>query len=353
MGENLSDTRLRTRLSGTPHARPVKAAIGSTAFIMTLALGLAACQAECSMSTARLTEARMASAIDAETKAPTTPASTFGPGTPSVYATAKLSNAPDDTKVKATFHYLEGGDRPIAEDEVQAGGTRFVAFTLTAPTSGWPAGQYETRLLLNGKEVVRIPFNVSPATGAAPSPGAAPAAPAPPPSRASAPEPIEHRAAEPAAATKRFRDPNFGIDFELPSSWTYRLTPSKDYLFEGPKGTDAFELALIVQFVTKADNPKSSAAAQASEIAGKIGGIPGAAITTRDTMTVSGQAAPYFVATYKAADSTGASLPFAHTQLVVDHGAYYYLISFAGPTPIYQKHLGVFQAMVQTLRLTP
>jgi len=28
---------------------------------------------------------------------------------------------------------------------------------------------------------------------------------------------------------------------------------------------------LIVQFVTKADNPKSSAAAQASEIAGKIG----------------------------------------------------------------------------------
>jgi hypothetical protein len=317
--------------------------------VLVLALGLAGCQAECSASTARLTEAKMASAIDAETRAPTTLASTFAPSAPAVYATAKLSNAPDDTKVKAAFHYLESGDRQVAEDEVQAGGTRFVAFTLSAPTSGWPAGQYETRFSLNGKEVLRLPFNVTSAV----APEAALPAPAQAPAPAPASPPVVKAGANRASSpTKRFRDPKFGIEFELPEPWTYRITPSKDYLFEGPKGTDAFELSVVLQFVTKAANPGSSPAAQAQALAEKIASAPNGAIKTRDKLVVAGQEALYFVATYTAADSAGAATLFAHTQIVVDRGAYYYLISYSGPAPIYQKYLDVFQNMVQTLRFT-
>jgi hypothetical protein len=326
---------------------------GRSVGLMVLVLAFAGCEAEFSVSTAKLSEAKMASAINTESKAPTAVASTFAPDIPAIFATTKLSNAPSDTKVKATFHYLEGGDREIAADEVEAGGTCYVAFTLSAPSNGWPVGQYETRFYLNGKEVQRQPFNVTAASAAVPQPPAAAgagdsrpaAAPAARP-RGSSPAPTA------AAATKRFRDETFGIELELPSAWGSRLTPSKDYILEGAKGTDAFELSVIIQFVTKSTNPGSSAVAQAKKVAGQIEGAPNGAIKTRDTLSMAGQEAPYFVATYTASDSRGVATAFAHTQIVLDHGAYYYLISYSGPQPIYQKYLGTFQEMVGSFRFT-
>jgi hypothetical protein len=126
-------------------------------------LGLAGCEAQCFVSAAKLSEESMASAVNAETKAPTAAATTFAPDAPVIYATAKLSGAPDGTKIKATFHYLEGGERQIALDEVQAGGSRYVFFTLMPPINGWPPGQYETRFYLDGKPGKRLPFNILPA----------------------------------------------------------------------------------------------------------------------------------------------------------------------------------------------
>src|SRR3972149_1452038 len=115
------------------------------ATVIALTAGLSACEAQCSVSTAKLSEEAMASTVNQETKAPVATVTTFAPDAPAIYATAKLSDAPEGTKITATFHYLEGGDRQIAEDEVTAEGTRYVMFTLTPPTNGWPAGQYETR----------------------------------------------------------------------------------------------------------------------------------------------------------------------------------------------------------------
>lgn len=325
----------------------MKAITPALGALLVVTLGLAGCEAECSVSTARLSDAKMATAIDAGTKAPTVQASTFAPDVPAIYATAMLSNAPDDTKVKATFHFLENGDRQIAEDEIQAGGTRSVAFTLSPPVNGWPAGQYETRFYLNGKEVLRQPFNVSSPTSPPPATkGAGDSRPKPSPVAGTQP---------PAAASvpmKRFSDDRFGIQLELPPSWTYRVNAAKDYVLEGPKGTDVYELSVVLQFVTKAANPGSSAAAQAQTLADQIGRAQNGAIKTRDTLTIGGQEAPYFVATYTAADSSGIANGFVHTQIVVDHGEHYYLISYSGPVPIYQKHLGVFQNMVQTFQFT-
>ena len=325
------------------------------ATVALLAFAFAGCEAQFSVSTAQLSEPNTASAINAETKAPEAPASTFSANVPAIYATAKLSNAPDDTKVRATFHYLEGGEREIAGDEIQAGGSRFVAFTLSAPTAGWPPGQYEARFYLNGKEIHRKPFNVMASAAIAPAPAAprggagraaTPAAGAPDTAREAT------RASATAAATKHFRDDTFGFDFELPATWTYRVTPSKNYLLEGPKGTDSFELSVILQFVTKATDPGSSAVAQAQKLAQQIEGSPNGAIKTRDTLTMAGQEALYFVGTYTTADSRGVQAEFAHTQIVLDHGDYYYLISYSGPLPIYQKYLSVFQNMVQSFQFT-
>jgi hypothetical protein len=312
------------------------------ATVMALTAGLAACEAQCSVSSAGLSEESMANAVNQETKAPVAMVTSFAPDASVIYATAKLSNAPENTKVKATFYYLEGGDRQIAEHEVTAEGTRYVMFTLTPPTNGWPAGQYETRFFLNGKEGKHLPFNV--AAKQAPAVSAPPAAPADPATPA--------RPAPPATPTRQFHDNQFGFTLVLPDRWTYRVTPQKHYLFEGPKGTDAYELSVILQFVAKSANPGSTPAAQLQGLAAGLARAPNGAIGTRGSVNVGGQPAPFFNATYDAKNSTGELVPFTHTQVAVDHGEYYYLISYSGPTAVFKKYLPVFEHLVTSLVFT-
>lgn len=320
------------------------------AAVIALTVGVTACEAQCSVSTASLSEESMTTAVHPETKAPVAQVTSFAPDTANIYATAKLSTAPPDTKIKASFHYLEGGDRLIAEDEVTADGTRYVMFTLSPPTNGWPAGQYETRFFLNGKEGKRLPFNVA-ARAAEPLP-AAPAAPTPTPPKVVPTPPRPAPTAKPADGMKRFHDDTFGFGLELPDTFAYRVTPQKHYLFEGPKGSDAFELSIILQFVMKSANPGSSADAQLRGLADQLSRTPNGAIKTRAVMDVGGTRAPYVNATYDAKDSTGATVPFSHTQLVIDHGAYYYLISYSGPTPIFRKYAPVFEHMIESFVFT-
>ncbi|TAK13233.1 MAG: hypothetical protein EPO35_10550 [Acidobacteria bacterium] len=297
------------------------------ATIVLAAATLAGCEAQCSVSTAKLSEETMASAINPDTKAPVTKAVTFAPDTGTIYATVKLSNAPEGTKVKATFHYLEGGDRQIFDYEMTSEGTRYIAFSLTRPTNGWPVGPYETRFLLNDKPGPKVPFNVAPSAASAATPNATP--------------------------TKLFRDEAFGFSLSAPDTWTYRVTPRKDYLFEGPKGTDAYETSVIIQFVRKSDNPGSSAKAQLDGLAAELARAPNGAIGKRGEVNVGGQSSPFFNATYNAKTSTGVVAPFTHTQIAVDHGDYYYLISYSGPTPAFEAHLPVFEGMVTSFAFTP
>lgn len=153
-------------------------------------------------------------------------------------------------------------------------------------------------------------------------------------------------------ALKTFLDPAFGISLELPDTWSYRITPAKDYMFEGAKGTDEYELSLVLQFVTKAANPGSSAMAQLRKLAATLQSAPAGAIKSNGSVEVGGIESPFFVATYTAANSKGAAVPFAHTQVVVDHGQYYYLISFSGPSKIYEKQVTVFEHALGSLKFT-
>ncbi len=314
------------------------------AAIAALTMSVAACEAQCSVSTASLSEEAMASAVNPETKAPIAQVTSFAPDASTIYATAKLTSAPEGTKVKAEFHYLEGGDRQIAQDEVTADGTRYVMFTLSPPTNGWPSGQYETRFFLNGKEGKRLPFNIA-TRAAAPEAPTPTAAPAPPPARAQTPT----RA---ATGLKTFRDDAFGFSLELPDTFTYRVTPQKHYMFEGPKGSDAYELSIILQFVTKSQNPGSSAEAQLRGLADELARAPNGTIRTRDTIPVGGTTAPFVSATYDAKDSGGTVVPFGHTQMVVDHGAYYYLISYSGPLEIFKKYMPTFEHLIESWTFT-
>ena len=112
-------------------------------------------------------------------------------------------------------------------------------------------------------------------------------------------------------------------------------------------------MSIILQFVTKSTNPGSSSTAQLQELAAGISRAPNGQVGTPGSVNVSGQAAPYFNATYDAKNSRGEVVPFTHIQVALDHGEYYYLISYSGPTAVSKQYLPVFEHLITSFAFTP
>lgn len=115
---------------------------------------------------ASLSEITTATTVSPEGQ-PLTVASTFLASTPTIYVTAKVSNAPENTSVTAKWFYVnnEAGQpvsQPLAEETKPARGTQYVAFSRQAVTGTWGSGQYSVSLSLNGKATATAEFTVRP-----------------------------------------------------------------------------------------------------------------------------------------------------------------------------------------------
>ncbi|MEK6631357.1 MAG: hypothetical protein AABY89_11545, partial [Acidobacteriota bacterium] len=148
----------------------------------------------------------------------------------------------------------------------------------------------------------------------------------------------------------RFRELQFGFSFEVPSNWNITLTPKKDYMVEGPKGSDAFEISVVIQIVQKSQNPGSSASAQLESARKLLMAAPEAVIKPQGTITVAAREVPCFVAVYKASTSQGSAAVFSHLQVVIDQGDYYYWVSYSGPGPVYDKYRPVAQHLLNSFQ---
>ena len=104
------------------------------------------------LSTATLENIKMCVEIS-ENKPCANDTSKFEKNTPKIFVTSDLKYAPEGTKVKIDWKYL-GGDTVKATDidsitlETKSD-TTFVFSSLSAPTNGWPDGNYEVVLSLN------------------------------------------------------------------------------------------------------------------------------------------------------------------------------------------------------------
>ncbi|MBU1274047.1 MAG: hypothetical protein KJ720_01600 [Proteobacteria bacterium] len=307
--------------------------------------GLAACEGSFSCSTASLSDPKIATAVDPKTMAPTQVVSQVPPTSGPIYATAKVSSAPAGTKVKAVFYYLEGQRRQIAEDQVELKEGAYVSFKLSPPAKGWPLGKYEVEFFLDGEQAQKAEFSVAPDKAAA---APAPAAPAPAPPAPAAPAP----AASPAPqGYKEINEPNFGFAFQVPSAWSWELTKNRDYLISGPKGTPAYEVALLVQIIDK-DAGGTSLMGQMKDILAQISRVPQGKLLKKGEASMAGQQAPYFLASYLAKDSAGQQVEFGHAQVGVEKGRYLFLVSYSAPTEVYKANLGAFQRVVDSFRFT-
>lgn len=111
-----------------------------------------------------VSDATLAAAVDSESK-PVNPSNTFTVATETIYISLKLNNAPADTQVLARLTYLSGEASSLANSTMfsqtlSGQGTRYLAFTVKPPPGGFPQGNYQVTLSVNGQEQPGIPFSV-------------------------------------------------------------------------------------------------------------------------------------------------------------------------------------------------
>lgn len=362
-----------------------------TLSLLSIVLVLAGCEANFQLSTARLSDAAMSTAVDLNTQAPLEKATIFPADVKKLYATIQVKNAPADTKVRAVFSYLEGNRQQIAEDTISAEGSKYLSFSLNPPESGWPVGRYEVEFYLDNEVKEKTGFSVVPAADMPASKGfptpqnqqsAVPVQPAPttgdpsavspqpaapevppatsaiPPAATVPPQGQETGAAptpsQPGVSYKTFQDKQFGFAFELPENWTFQtIGANSDYLFSGQVGTPESEISVIVQIVDTKKGVVGSLKDQMLALLNQFSQMTGAKIESKSQIQAAGGIAPFFLVTYPAENTRKEKVMFGHTQLGLDHPPYLFLISYSAPREIYQQNVATFQHMIETLKLAP
>jgi hypothetical protein len=366
-----------------------------TLSLLSIVFVLAGCEVDFHLSTARLSDPAMSTAVDSNSQAPLEKATIFSADVKKLYATIQVKNAPADTKIRAVFSYLEGTRQQIAEDTIAAEGSKYLSFSLNPPESGWPVGRYEVEFYLNNEVKEKIGFSVVPAAGmpaskgfptsenqqsappaqtaptagnpaaAAPEP-AVPAVPTVPPATTAIPpaapvppqgqqsEAVPLPPSQPGVSYKTFQDKQFGFAFELPENWTFQtIGANSDYLFSGQAGSPESEISVIVQIVDIRKGVVGSLKDQMLALLQQFSQMPGAKIESKSQTQVAGGIAPFFLVTYPAENTKKQKVRFGHTQLGLDHPPYLFLISYSAPRDIYQQNVATFQHMIDSLKLTP
>lgn len=150
---------------------------------------------------------------------------------------------------------------------------------------------------------------------------------------------------------KEISEPNFGFAIQIPRDWGWKLTKGGDYLISGPQGSPAHEVSLVVQIIDKQVNG-ATLVGQMKGLLAQIGQVPQAKILKKGEVTMAGQQAPYFLASYQAKDTTGKAQEFGHAQVGVQKARYIFLVSYSAPSQIYQANLAAFQRVVDSWRFT-
>lgn len=137
---------------------------------------------------------------------------------------------------------------------------------------------------------------------------------------------------------------------EIPAGWGGRKTDAGTFIFEGPKGTESYEVSIefgleakqpglgidqLAQLVVQVLSKKNQADVDAPVSEQAQDGTPVRLI--RAGYTLPGQRGP---------------VPMKHLTVILDYPGYYTLLSYYTPESIYQKYSDAFTLFLQKLRYT-
>ncbi len=113
-----------------------------------------------------LSDVTMASSVSSEGQ-PLSIATVFLASTPTIYVSARISEAPVNTEVGAKWVLLsdEAGkplNQTLFEDTTIVTGSKYISFSHSAPSRTWTNGQYSVIMSLDGKDLTSAQFSVSP-----------------------------------------------------------------------------------------------------------------------------------------------------------------------------------------------
>lgn len=115
---------------------------------------------EIGFSTARISEAYMASKIDSITSEPLIKKDIFPKrSTTKIYVTALAKNIPDKTKFSAVWYHIPSGSSLKSENDLIIDKDMWLNFSLANPR-GFVAGEYKVELLINDKVKKTLNFSV-------------------------------------------------------------------------------------------------------------------------------------------------------------------------------------------------
>lgn len=140
------------------HLLPVAALAGIAA--------VGAKQCSCHCSTAKITDAVMASKIDPDEVKAEVKTNTFATEAETIYCVVTYRSAPKGTKLEVVWRYEGGGPSSapppteIDSTDKKVDGSGRIAFSLSRPKKKWPPGDYEVEILLDGKPNRKLDFKV-------------------------------------------------------------------------------------------------------------------------------------------------------------------------------------------------
>ncbi len=149
---------------------------------------------------------------------------------------------------------------------------------------------------------------------------------------------------------KLYADDKFGFSLELPKTWEWQVDENKNYIVSGPAGSDAAELMVVLQFVIKSPDSGSTLQSQMEGLKEQLAEAQDSQVKTQGSNEIGGAPAEYIGISYTAADSSNGDQRFGFFQVIIDHGGYFYWISFSARMEVYEKYQSEYIHMLETLR---
>lgn len=138
----------------------IKRSVIFVIIIALLSLFLTAC--DFNVTTAHYENLAVASLIDEQTNKPVTLSDEFNTQSDDFYVTGEIKNAPTGTVSRIEWIYLDSQPEYLIDyseytvDSV----SEDLVFTLSRPDGGWPTGDYEARLYIDGILKSTLPITV-------------------------------------------------------------------------------------------------------------------------------------------------------------------------------------------------
>ncbi len=112
-----------------------------------------------------LSEVAMSQGVDPKTRMPIDPTDVFTTEAPAIYCSAKLSNAPPDTKVTAEWIYVKGELEGVSNHAIDtwsgnAEGRGYLYMMMARPEEGWVRVDYRVVPYLNDTKRANVSFQI-------------------------------------------------------------------------------------------------------------------------------------------------------------------------------------------------